>query len=117
MVYLPSRPTSGDIRAKLKAIDYFGAVASLAATVLLLMGLTWGGVSYPWKSAQGEYHILTKSIASNISLTVRWYTFRPAVLVPLVLSGLLLPVFLFWEGKVAQHPVMPLSVFKVCLVR
>ena len=53
----------------------------------------------------------------QVSLSLRSFTFRPAVLVPLVLSGLLLPVFLFWEGKVAQHPVMPLSVFKVCPVR
>lgn len=43
--------------AKFKAIDYAGCVTSLAATVLLLVGLTWGGVTYPWKSAQGELFV------------------------------------------------------------
>jgi len=53
VVYLPSKPTSGNLTAKLKAVDYVGALSSLAATVLLLLGLTWGGIEYPWVSAQG----------------------------------------------------------------
>lgn len=53
VIFLPSKPVSGDTKAKLAAIDYGGSIASLTATVLLLMGLTWGGVTYPWKSAPG----------------------------------------------------------------
>lgn len=57
IVFLPSKPTNGDVKAKLKAIDYFGCVSSLAATILLLIGLTWGGITYPWVSAQGEWGV------------------------------------------------------------
>jgi hypothetical protein len=53
-VFLPSKPTDGNMKAKLKAVDYGGSVASLVATVLLLMGVTWGGTTYAWVSPQGE---------------------------------------------------------------
>lgn len=53
LVFLPGKPTQGSMLAKFKAVDYGGCITSLASTVLLLIGLTWGGVTYPWKSAQG----------------------------------------------------------------
>jgi EmrB/QacA subfamily drug resistance transporter len=33
-------------------IDYIGAVLMVAATVTLLLALSWGGDAYPWRSAQ-----------------------------------------------------------------
>ncbi|HEX8727197.1 MAG TPA: DHA2 family efflux MFS transporter permease subunit, partial [Ktedonobacterales bacterium] len=35
-----------------RRIDWIGAFTSAAATILLLMGLTWGGATYPWASWQ-----------------------------------------------------------------
>lgn len=63
MVFLPSKPTEGNIRAKLAAIDYGGCIASLVATVLLLMGLTWGGITFPWQSAAGRFNLITSDIS------------------------------------------------------
>ena len=36
-----------------------------------------------------------------------------AVLVPVILAAVLFVGFLIWEGKIARHPVIPLSVFGV----
>jgi EmrB/QacA subfamily drug resistance transporter len=38
--------------AALRRIDVLGAVSMAGATVCLLLGLTWGGQTYPWGSAQ-----------------------------------------------------------------
>ncbi len=35
-----------------KRIDWIGAFTSATATILLLLGLTWGGTTYPWASWQ-----------------------------------------------------------------
>jgi hypothetical protein len=93
--------------AKFKAVDYGGCATSLAATVLLLIGLTWGGIEYPWKSAQGESTVVEKMARSIVADSAQF----PTVLVPLVLSAVLFVVFLVIEGKIASHPIIPLRVF------
>ena len=74
------------IVAGLKAIDWLGSFTVAGGTVMFLLGLEFGGVSFPWASA------------TVISLLV----FGVAVWALFVLN----------EWKVAQHPVMPLRLFK-----
>src|SRR5579862_2958112 len=38
--------------AAVRRIDVTGALTAAAATVCLLLGLTWGGATYPWESPQ-----------------------------------------------------------------
>lgn len=38
--------------AAFRRIDFVGAVTAAGGTVCLLLGLTWGGVTYPWDSGQ-----------------------------------------------------------------
>ena len=76
----------GEIRHKLLRIDYVGSLLTIASSVLLLLGLTWGGVTHPWSSA--------------------------AVLVPLVLGVVLFALFLVWEGKFAKLPLVPIRVLR-----
>ncbi|RKP07500.1 major facilitator superfamily domain-containing protein [Thamnocephalis sphaerospora] len=47
--YMP--PITGSIKEKLRRIDYFGAVLLLIAVITLLLGVSWGGNTYPWDSA------------------------------------------------------------------
>lgn len=91
--------------AKFKVVDYGGCITSLAATVLLLIGLTWGGVSYPWVSAHGKFFINASfncTLLKSMSITV---------LAPMISAAVLFVAFLFIEGRVASHPIIPLRVF------
>ncbi len=66
-------------------IDWWGAFTAAGATVLLLLGLTWGGATFPWNSWQ--------------------------VIGALSVSGALFIAFIFAEVK-ALEPILPLDLFK-----
>jgi MFS family permease len=78
-------PRTG-MRDGLKAIDWFGAASMLAVTVLLLVGLNFGGGAFPWNSAQ--------------------------VICLIVVGTCMVAVFIFSEKRLAKYPLMPLGVFK-----
>ena len=78
--------------AKLKSIDLGGQILFLFGFGLIILGLTWGGATYPWDSA--------------------------AVIVSLVLGVIMLAAFFYWENLFAdgkllfekwpwQRPMMP----------
>ncbi|KAH9836724.1 major facilitator superfamily domain-containing protein [Rhodofomes roseus] len=78
-VRLPTPP--GSLRSKLKQIDWIGNALVMGSTVALVIGLTWGGVEYPWLSAQ--------------------------VLVPLIVGGIGMAIFMLYETLLATHPLVP----------
>ncbi|KAJ7830340.1 MFS general substrate transporter [Mycena olivaceomarginata] len=83
---LPLKPVQGNIRSKLLAVDYIGALLTLAGCALFILPLIWGGVTFPWKSA--------------------------VVLAPLVSSLVVVGIFCFWEWKGARLPIIPMYIFK-----
>ena len=83
---LPLRRVKGGIVGKLKILDWYGSVLTIAWAVLVLLGLSWAGNQYPWASA--------------------------AVLAPLLIGFALLVVFLFVEWKVVLLPLVPLRIFR-----
>lgn len=68
------------------AIDWLGTISILAVTLLLLLGLDFGGTVFAWDS--------------------------PKVICLIVLGTLMIGVFLFSEKGLAKYPLMPLGVFK-----
>lgn len=70
----------------LKAIDWFGTVSILIISVLVLLALDFGGVTFPWDS--------------------------PTVICMLVFGTLLIGFFLFAEKRLARYPLMDLRIFK-----
>jgi hypothetical protein len=74
------------IRVGLAAIDWYGLVSFLAVSLLVLLGLNFGGATFPWNSA------------TVISL--------------LVIGVLMIGVFIYSEKRLATYPLMPLGVFK-----
>ena len=70
----------------LRAIDWFGSFAILGLTLMLLLGLDFGGETFPWKSAK--------------------------VICLIVFGALCSLVFIFCERYLAKYPLMPLSMFK-----
>lgn len=72
--------------AGLKAIDWLGCLAVVSGTIMFLLGLEYGGVSYPWDSA---------------------------TVVCLIVFGLFtIGLFFLNEWKLAKYPIMPLRIFK-----
>src|SRR5271156_5795894 len=70
----------------LKAVDWLGSLSIVGGTLMLLLGLEFGGVTYPWNSA------------TVICLIVFG-----------IFTGFL---FILNEWKLARYPVMPLRLFK-----
>ncbi|KAI9731210.1 MAG: hypothetical protein M1834_005403 [Cirrosporium novae-zelandiae] len=81
---------STDKRSKMEVVknfDYLGLFTFSAGLLLLLLGLSWGGVLYAWKSA--------------------------AVVSTIIIGGLLLFFFAFWELKYPlKEPLVPMYLFK-----
>ncbi|HEX8733651.1 MAG TPA: MDR family MFS transporter [Ktedonobacterales bacterium] len=86
--FLPSNISVRSVasgKSGLARVDWLGAFTSASATVLLLLGLTWGGATYPWQSWQ--------------------------VIGSLAAAGVLFITFIFVETKVSD-PILPLDLFK-----
>lgn len=66
-------------------IDYFGMFVFVASTTLFLYGLTTGGTVSPWKSG--------------------------AVLTPLIIGIAGFGLFIIFEWKVPNEPMVPLRIF------
>jgi hypothetical protein len=69
----------------LKAVDWLGALTIVGSSVMFLLGLEFGGVTFPWNSA----------------------TVICLVVFGLVMAG----AFALIEWKVARYPVIPLRLF------
>jgi EmrB/QacA subfamily drug resistance transporter len=67
------------------SVDYPGLTVLILTIVPLLIALTWGGVDYPWASAQ--------------------------IIGMFLFSAVMLVVFIFIEGR-SKEPILPLSLFK-----
>lgn len=90
LVYLPAGISVRNSRytgwAAVRRIDFVGAILAAAATICLLLGLTWGGdQTYDWNSAQ--------------------------VIGVLAASALLYIIFFIAE-RFAAEPVLPLALFR-----
>jgi hypothetical protein len=55
----------------LKVLDLIGVILFVGGITVLLLGISWGGVTYPWKSAR--------------------------VIVPILIGAFTLVAFGFWE--------------------
>ncbi|KAI2609044.1 MFS general substrate transporter [Hypoxylon fragiforme] len=87
---MPLKKVEGDWKLKLKAVDFVGIALTLAGVSVLMLGLTWGGSEYPWKST--------------------------AVITTLVLGFLLCVAFVLWQWRGPRYPLVPLHIFKSKIV-
>ncbi|THH00030.1 hypothetical protein EW026_g2414 [Hermanssonia centrifuga] len=83
-LFLKVRTPEGSITAKLARVDWLGNFIVIAGSTLAIVGLTFGGIQFPWVSAQ--------------------------VLAPLIVGLALIGVFLLYEGKIPREPAIPWEV-------
>ena len=67
-------------------MDWIGMLTFLAFTVMVLLGLNFGGAIFPWNSAK--------------------------VVALLVVGSVLIFAFIYSEAKVAKYPLIPMDLFK-----
>ncbi|KAI4525345.1 MFS general substrate transporter [Schizophyllum commune Loenen D] len=82
LLNLPTPP--GSMKEKLAKIDWIGNVIVIGSTTSAAIGLTWGGVTAPWDSAQ--------------------------TLAPLIIGLVGLVFFMVYEAKWAKNPLVPFHV-------
>lgn len=68
-----------------RAVDWFGSLSFLALTIMVLLGLNFGGVTFAWKS--------------------------PQVICLIVVGALCSLLFVYSEKRLAKYPLMPLYIF------
>jgi MFS family permease len=70
----------------IKAVDWFGSFSILAISIMVLLGLDFGGATFPWDS--------------------------PKVICLIVFGALMSIAFIYSEKRLAKYPLMPLHVFE-----
>ncbi|KAH6674768.1 major facilitator superfamily domain-containing protein [Halenospora varia] len=68
-----------------KAIDWFGSLSIISLVLMLLLGLQFGGVTFPWNS--------------------------PEVICLIIFGSLMSIFFIYSEKRLAKYPLMPLKLF------
>ncbi|CDO69089.1 hypothetical protein BN946_scf184992.g38 [Trametes cinnabarina] len=86
LVFLKLPTPPGTLREKLGHMDWIGNFLVIASTTCVGLGLTWGGIKFPWSSAK--------------------------VLVPLIVGLLGLAFFILYEAKWARNPIVPLMLLQ-----
>lgn len=83
---LPLQNPKTPIWEGLKAIDWLGTTLVSGGTLMFLLGITFGGVEYPWSSV---------------------------MVIALIVGGVVvLGLFLLTEWKIAKYPMVPLGIFQ-----
>jgi hypothetical protein len=80
-IHTPRTP----LRQGLKAVDWLGSLSMVGGIIMILLGLEFGGITYPWSSA--------------------------TVLCLLIFGALVIVIFFLIEWRVAPYPLMPLDLF------
>ncbi|KAL5116961.1 hypothetical protein ACEQ8H_005179 [Pleosporales sp. CAS-2024a] len=73
------------LREGLAAVDWLGSCTMVGGVVMVLLGLEFGGITYPWSSA--------------------------IVLCLIIFGGVVVAIFFIIEWRIAPYPLMPLSLF------
>ena len=84
-IFLRLQLQEKSFKQKLKEIDYIGMIIFTSAGTSLLLGISFGGVMYPWKSYN--------------------------VILPLILGFVGIIAFGFYEAYYAKYPMIRLAIF------
>ncbi|KAK9369473.1 major facilitator superfamily domain-containing protein [Lipomyces kononenkoae] len=84
-LFLRLSPPRSKVSEKLQRIDWIGMVLFIGSVTSLLLGVSFGGTMFPWRSA--------------------------SVVLPLVIGGCGIIVFCIYEWFVPKEPMVPMRIF------
>ncbi len=85
MLFLNVHNPRTPLKSGLLAIDWFGTFSILGVVLMLLLGLDFGGASFPWSSA--------------------------TVICLIVFGALMIAAFVYSEKRLARYPLIPTAMF------
>lgn len=85
LFFLDIQTPKTPLRKGLKAVDWLGSLTMVGGTIMFLLGLEYGGITYPWKSV--------------------------TVLCLIIFGVVVIGIFFLIEWRVAPYPLMPLELF------
>lgn len=85
-MYLDIRHEHTSFVVGVKALDWLGMFTFLGFTLMILLGLDFGGVLFPWDSAK--------------------------VIALLVVGGIMIFAFIYSEKRLAKYPLIPMVLFR-----
>ena len=86
LLFLDIQHERTSFKAGIKALDWWGILTFLGFTLMILLGLDFGGILSPWHSAK------------IISL--------------LVVGGIMIFAFVYSESRLAKYPLIPMTLFQ-----
>ncbi|GJE91675.1 MFS general substrate transporter [Phanerochaete sordida] len=88
VLFLRLKTPPGSVREKLGRMDWIGNALIIASSTSCVLGLTWGGIRYPWTSSH--------------------------VLAPLMTGIIGIVVFLVYEAIFPREPIIPFTLVSNC---
>ncbi|KAH7087150.1 major facilitator superfamily-domain-containing protein [Paraphoma chrysanthemicola] len=85
LFFLDIQTPKTPLRQGLKAVDWLGSLTMVGGTIMLLLGLEFGGIAHPWDSA--------------------------IVLCLIIFGAVVIGLFFLVEWRIAPYPLMPLELF------
>ncbi|KAJ4372251.1 hypothetical protein N0V83_004025 [Neocucurbitaria cava] len=85
LFFLDIKTPKTPLRKGLKAVDWLGSLTMVGGTIMLLLGLEFGGITHPWDSA--------------------------TVLCLIIFGAATIFLFFLVEWRLAPYPLMPLDLF------
>ena len=86
LIFLDVKHEKTSFKTGIKAVDWWGIISFLAFSLMVLLGLDFGGSVFAWDSAK--------------------------VICLLVVGACMLGAFVYSEAKLARYPLIPLELFK-----
>jgi hypothetical protein len=86
VLFLDTKHEHTSFVSGMKAIDWIGILTFTGFTLMILLGLDFGGVVFSWNSAK--------------------------IICLLAVGGIMIFAFVFTEARLAKHPLIPMSLFK-----
>ncbi|ORY70309.1 major facilitator superfamily domain-containing protein [Pseudomassariella vexata] len=124
-IFLRLKSVPGSLREKVRRADWAGTAISVSAVTTLLLGMTWGGVMFPWDSWQTIIPILVGLLGLfGFAMYEKRFPVEPIIRIDLLCSynmlyslmaaffhtvlalGLVYVLPLYFEGVKEMNPIM-----------
>ena len=71
----------------LTTLSYRGNILIIGSTISVVIGLTWGGVRYPWSSAQVLSPLVSGLVGLGVFIVYEIYFCKPPIVSPFASTG------------------------------
>lgn len=100
---VPHRQQRVGILAQLREVDYVGCILAVAISSTICIAIEMGNKMFPWSVSVLDTWVAHSSIFPQSAPIISLF----------VLGGCLIPVFVYYELKVAEQPIVDINLFRI----